>query len=163
MTATNRSGKTTFTTPSEREIVITRVVDAPRELVFEMWTSCEHLPHWMGPAIMEMTGCQIDLREGGAWRFEWRSPDGFVMGMGGVYTEIAPPERLVSTEKMDGFPDEALSTLVLTVENGKTTITNTVLYPSRETRDAVLESGMQEGVSEGFDRLDEYLRVLQQS
>ncbi len=157
MTATDKSGVTIFTTPSEREIVISRVIAAPREIVFEMWTSCEHLPHWMGPASMEMTGCRIDLREGGSWRFEWRGPDGFEFGMEGVYREIARPERLISTEMMDGFPDELTSTLVLTEQDGRTRITNTVLCPSRETRDALLASGMQDGVSEGFERMETYL------
>ncbi len=160
MTVTHRGGSTTFATPTDREIVITRVVDAPRELVFEMWTSCEHLPRWMGPAVMEMTGCRVDLREGGSWRFEWRGPDGFELGMSGVYKEIAPPERLVSTEMMGGYSDELLSTLMLTEEDGITTIANTVLCPSKEIRDAMLASGMEDGVAEGFERMDEYLREL---
>ncbi len=158
MTAMSHSHRTEFTTPSDREICMTRTFDAPRELVFDAWTSCAHLPHWMGPEVMQMIACEIDLRVGGAWRFVWRGPDGFELGLGGVYQEIVPPERLVSTEVMDGSPGESLSTLVLTENNGKTTITNTALYPSKEARDAMLASGMEGGVTEGFERLDAHLR-----
>lgn len=163
MTARDRIGETIFTTPSDREIVMTRVIDAPREAVFDAWTNCEHLPHWMGPAIMEMIACQIDLRVGGSWRFVWRGPDGFEFGMSGVYLEIDAPERLVSTESMDGFPGETQSVLVLTEQDGKTTITNTVVYPSKEVRDTLLESGMKDGVAEGYDRLEARLGQLRDS
>ncbi len=161
MATANRVGVTTFTTPSDREIVATRVVDAPRRLVFEAWTSPEHLPHWMlGPAGWTMPVCEVDLRPGGAWHFVWRRADGTEMGMRGVYREITPPERLVSTESWGGDWPETLNTLVLTEEDGKTTMTCTVLYPSREARDAVLGTRMKEGWSASYDRLDEYLRTI---
>jgi uncharacterized protein YndB with AHSA1/START domain len=160
MTAANKIGETTFTTPSDREIVMTRVFDAPRALVFDACTHPEHLPHWFGPRGWTLPVCEIDLRPGGAWRFVLRGRDGTEMGMRGVYQEIAPPERLVSTESFDDYPGETLNTLILSEEDGKTTYTVTVLYPSKEVRDAVLESGMQEGASESFDRLAEYLRAL---
>ena len=114
MAATNKAGATTFTTPSDREIVMTRVFDAPRRLVLEAWTSPEHLPHWMtGPPGWTMPVCEIDLRPGGAWRFVWRKADGTEMEMRGVYREVVPPERLVSTESWGGDWPETLNTLDL--------------------------------------------------
>jgi len=161
MATANEIGATTFTTPSELEIVMTRVVDAPPALVFEAWTSPEHLPNWMtGPEGWTMPVCEVDLRPGGAWRFVWRRDDGSEMEMSGLYREIAPPERLVSTESWGGDWPETVNTVVLTEEDGKTTITQTVAYPSLEARDAALQTGMKEGVSISFDRLADYLRTL---
>ncbi|MDQ3871050.1 MAG: SRPBCC family protein [Chloroflexota bacterium] len=161
MSTASKTGTTTFTTPSDREIVMTRVVDAPRELVFEVHTNPEHMPHWMlGPEGWTMPVCEIDLRPGGAWHFVWRHSDGREMEMRGVYQEITPPERLVNTESWGGDWPETLNTLVLTEEDGKTTITSTMLYPSKEARDAALQTGMADGASETYHRLDEYLRTL---
>ena len=155
------SAATTLTTPSDREIVITRVVDAPRRLVFEAYTNPEHLPHWMlGPKGWTMPVCEIDLRPGGAWHFVWRRFDGTEMEMRGVYQEIVPPERLVSTESWGGDWPETLNTLILSEEDGKTTITSRVLYPSKEARDAALKTGMKDGMDQSFDRLDEYVRTM---
>src|SRR5256885_2488324 len=149
------SGDLTVTTPTDREIAMTRVFDAPRRLVFDAWTNPKYVPQWMlGPAGWTMPVCEIDLRPGGAWHFVWRRSDGTEMGMGGVYREIAPPERLVATESWGGDWPETLNTLVLTEKDGRTTITQTMLYPSREARDAALETGMKEGGSESFCRLD---------
>jgi uncharacterized protein YndB with AHSA1/START domain len=160
MTEANRDGATTFTTPSDREIVISRVFDAPRRLVWEAVTDPEHVPHWYGPRGWTLPVCEMDFRPGGAWRHICRGPDGMQMGMRGVYQEIVPPERFVSTESFDDFPGESLNTLTLTEEDGKTTITVTVLYPSKEVRDAVLASGMQEGASQTYDRLAGHLRTM---
>ena len=160
MATAHKVGATTFTTPSDREIVATRVVDAPRRLVFDAWTSPEHVPHWMlGPEGWTMPVCEIDLRPGVAWHFIWSRSDGTEMEMRGGYREIVPPERLVSTESWGGDWPETLNTLVLTEEDGKTTMTCTVLYPSKEARDAALGTGMKEGWSASYDRLDEYLRL----
>ena len=149
------------TNRGDRELVMTRVVDAPRRLVFEAWTKPEHLPHWMlGPPGWTMPVCEIDLRPGGEWHFIWRRADGNEMGMRGEYREIAPPERLVSTESWGGDWPETLNTLVLSEKDGKTTLTNTILYPSKEAREAALKTGMKEGVSKSFDRLAEYLRTI---
>jgi len=149
------------TTPTDREIVMTRVFDAPRRLVFEAWTNPEHLPHWMlGPEGWTMPVCEIDLRPGGAWHFVWRRADGTEMAMSGVYKEVMPPERLVTTEAWGGNWAETINTLTLSEENGKTTSTNTILYPSKEARDAAHKTGMMEGASQGFNRLDEYLRTM---
>jgi uncharacterized protein YndB with AHSA1/START domain len=97
------SAALTVTTPTDREIVITRGFAAPRRLVFEAYTNPEHLPHWMlGPPGWTMPICKIDLRPGGAWHFGWRNVDGTLMEMRGVYREVKPPERLVSTESWGG-------------------------------------------------------------
>ena len=161
MTATQKAKTTTFTLPTDREIVMTRVVDAPRTLVWEVHTSPTHLPHWMlGPQGWTMPICEIDLRPGGAWRFVWRQADGNEMEMRGEYREVVAPERLVSTESWGSGWPETINTMLLSEAGGKTTITSQVLYPSKQARDAALESGMQDGVTEGFDRLAEYLHTL---
>lgn len=147
------------TAPGDREIVMTRVVDAPRHLVFAAFTKPEFVKKWLlGPPGWSMPVCEIDLRVGGSYRYVWRKDaTGTEMGMGGIFREIAPPERLVATEKFDEawYPGEAVSTLVLSEKDGKTTITQKVLYESREARDAVLKSGMESGVAASYDRLEE--------
>jgi uncharacterized protein YndB with AHSA1/START domain len=156
----NETGTLQVTTPSEREIEMTRVFDAPRNLVFDAWTKPELLRRWLGVrAGWSMAVCEVDLKVGGEYRYVWRGADGAEMGMGGVYREIVAPERLVVTESFDEpwYPGEALDTLVLVEGDGKTTATTTVLYESQEIRDAVLESGMARGVAESYDTLDEYL------
>ena len=161
MAATNKFGLTTVTTPSDREILMTRVFDAPRRLVFQAWTNPEHVPHWMlGPKGWTMPVCEIDPRPGGAWHFVWRHSDSTEMEMRGVYREITPPERLVSTESWGGKWPETLNTLILSEKDGKTTIAQTVLYPSKEARDEALKTGMNEGVNQSFDRLAEYLATM---
>ncbi len=161
MAMASKVGITTFATPTDREFVITRVLDAPRRLVFEAWTNPEHVPRWLlGPEGWTMPVCEIDLRPGGAWRFVWRHADGREMEMHGVYREIAPPDRLVSTESWGGDWPETLNTLVFSEEDGQTTLTCTILYPSKEARDAALKTGMKEGVSMSYDRLAEYLQTL---
>ncbi len=161
MNAVSRDGAASPPTLSDREIVVTRVFDAPRRLVFEAWTNPEHVPHWMlGPEGWTMPVCEIDLRPGGAWHFVWRHSDETEMAMRGVYREIVPPERLVTTESWGGDWPETLNTLVLAEEDGKTTVTITVLYPSQEARDAALATGMKQGMSLSFDRLTDYMRTL---
>jgi uncharacterized protein YndB with AHSA1/START domain len=158
---TTNSGRTTLTTPSDREVAMTRVFDAPRELVFEAWTSPEHVPHWLlGPEGWEMPVCEIDLRPGGSWRYVWRKADGTEMEMEGDFNEVAPPERIVNTERWGGDWPETVNTVTFTEENGRTTVTITVLYPSQEARDAAIGTGMVDGASESFARLDERLRSL---
>ena len=152
-----------LTTPSEREIAMTRVFDAPRKLVFDAWTKPELIKRWLGVrAGWSMVVCEVDLKVGGAYRYVWRGPDGVEMGMGGVYREIVPPERLVCTEQFDDpwYEGEALDTLVMVEEGGKTTVTTTVRHASREVRDAVLKSGMDRGVAESYDTLAELLASI---
>jgi len=147
------------TLPSEREMVMTRVFDAPARLVFDAWTKPEHLPHWFGPHGWTMPVCEVDLRPGGAYRFVMRKEDGTEMIMRGVYHEVSPPGRLVSSEYYDEWPDNALhNTLVLEEHDGKTTLTATSVFDSLEMREAW--SGAKEGARESFERLDEHLKVM---
>jgi uncharacterized protein YndB with AHSA1/START domain len=140
--------------------VITRVFDAPRRLVFDAWTKCEHLRHWMlGPDGWSMTICEIDLRPGGAQRLGWRHTDGSVMEIRSVYKEVVPPEKLVATESWGGKWPDTLITHRLTEENGRTTATITMLYPSKEARDMALQSGMKEGMALSYNRLEAYLQA----
>jgi uncharacterized protein YndB with AHSA1/START domain len=158
-----QTGTLQLTTPSEREIVMSRAFDAPRSLVFDAWTKPELLERWLGVrGGWSMVICEVDLRVGGAYRFVWRGPDGAEMGMGGIYREIESPERLVATELFDEpwYPGEALGTTALVEEGGRTTATTTVLYESEEIRDAVLESGMARGVAVSYDMLAEFLASI---
>jgi uncharacterized protein YndB with AHSA1/START domain len=158
MSSNLHTGETRIEVSSERELVMARSFDAPRELVFRAFSSPEHLPHWMlGPDGWEMTACEVDLRPGGRWRFAWRNRDGSTMEMGGRYVEVEPPARIVQTECWGGDWPETLNTLVLEEDDGRTTITQTVAYPSPEARDAALGSGMKEGASRSFERLAEHL------
>jgi len=137
--------------------VLERVFDAPRELVWKTWTDPELLPRWYGPRA-ETIVHRLELKPGGLWLVEmqWGGNSNYQRV---EYTEVTPPERLVSTESWGGDWPETLNTLVLTEEDGKTTMTCTVLYPSKEARDAALGTGMKEGWSASYDRLDEYLRL----
>ncbi len=143
--------------PTEREVVMTRVFDAPRRLVFDALTKPELLKRWFGPRGWSLVVCEADLKVGGAWRWVLRGPDGRDMGMRGVYQEITPPEWLVSTESFDDYPGESLNTLILSEEDGKTTFTIKVRYASQEIRDAVIKSGMEHGAAECYDKLAEML------
>jgi uncharacterized protein YndB with AHSA1/START domain len=153
-----------ITAHSEREIVVTRVFDAPRRLVFDAYTKPELIKRWLlGPDGWSMPICEIDLRAGGKYRYVWRNDtDGSEMGMGGVYREVVPPERIVVTEIFDEawYPGEAVDTIVLVEQKGQTTLTQTILYNSRETRDAVLKSPMQTGMAASYDRLEKFLPSL---
>jgi len=157
----NHTGTLKVTMPTDREIEVTRVFDAPRRLVFEVWTNPKHVPQWMlGPPGWTMPVCEIDLRVGGAWHFVWRRADGTEMEMRGVYREITPPERLVSTESWGGPWPETVNTLTLVEKDGQTTATLTILYPSQEARDAALKTGMKDGMAMSFDRLAEVLQTM---
>ena len=152
------------TTPSDREIVVTRLFDAPRRLVFDAMTKPEHVRRWWG--ILDdrhsVSVCEIDLRPGGAWRFVGRGPEGDIPAFYGVYHEISPPDRLVYTEIFEPFPDaESVVTAVLTEEAGKTRLTVTGRYSSRKVRDLVLESGMERGAAISYDRMEDLLAELQ--
>jgi uncharacterized protein YndB with AHSA1/START domain len=154
--------KLTVNAQGDRDIVMTRTFDAPRDLVFEAHTKPELVKRWLtGPPPWEIVVCEIDLRAGGKFRYVWRNPtNGTEMGMGGVYREIVAPERIVSTEKFDDpwYEGEAVGTLLLTEENGRTTLTNIVTYSSREARDGVLASGMASGVEISYDKLEKMVR-----
>ncbi len=155
------SGTFNITARGDREIVVTRVFDAPRRLVFDAYTQPELLKKWLlGPDGWSMPVCEIDLRAGGKYRYVWRNDsNGREMGMGGIYREAVSPERIVATEVFDEawYAGEALNTIVLTERDGKTTLTQTILYNSSETRDAVLKSPMQHGMAMSYDRLETFL------
>jgi uncharacterized protein YndB with AHSA1/START domain len=158
------SGTFNITAHGDREIVVTRVFDAPRQLVFDAYTKPELVKKWLlGPDGWSMPVCEIDLRVGGKYRYVWKNDiDGREMGMGGVYREVAAPEKIVATEVFDEawYPGEAVDTIVLTERDGKTTLAQTILYNSRETRDAVLKSPMQTGMAASYDRLEKFLPSL---
>jgi uncharacterized protein YndB with AHSA1/START domain len=149
------------TTPTEREIVVTRVFNAPRNLVFDAWTNPKYLPHWMlGPDGWTMPVCEIDLRPGGSWHFVWRHSNGKEMEMRGEYREVKPPERVVSSESWGPDWPETLNTVAFSEYAGKTTATITLLYASKEARDAALKTGMKQGMALSYDRLENYLSSL---
>jgi uncharacterized protein YndB with AHSA1/START domain len=149
------------TTPSDREMVMTRVFDAPRDLVFEAHTSCEHVSNWWGPRKYEVASCDIDFRPGGTWRIVHRGPDGDEITFHGEYREIVRPERIVWTFGFEGMPGTpGPETMVFEEHDGKTTLTTTSVFDSVEERDGVLESGMESGAVETYERLDEYLEAL---
>ena len=150
-------------TPSDREVAIARVVNAPRQLVFDTYTKPELLRRWMtGPPGWSFAICDIDARVGGSYRYVWRGPGGVEMGMRGVFREVVRPERIVSTEVFDQswYEGDAVGTVTFVEQAGQTTITTTVRYASQETRDAVLKSPMAEGMAAGFNNLDELLAAL---
>ena len=157
------TGSLKLTTRGDREIVMTRIFDAPRNLVFEAFSKPELVRQWLlGPPGWSMPVCEIDFRVGGRYRYVWRHANGQEMGMGGVHREIVVPERIVATEKFDEswYPGEAVGTIVLVEQGGKTALTQTVLYESSEAREAVLKSPMEQGVTAGYDRLAELLATL---
>ena len=167
MPASRAANSDTFkaTTPSDRVIVLTRVFDAPRHLVFDAMTKPEHVRRWWGclDERYSVPVCEIDLRPGGAWRFVGRGPQGEYTFYG-EYREVAPPERLVFTEIFAPFPDvESIVTSVFAEEGSKTRLTMTALYPSLEVRDMVMNTGMAGGAAISYDRLEELVGELQQS
>jgi uncharacterized protein YndB with AHSA1/START domain len=155
--------KLQVTTPSDREIAMTRVFDAPRDLVFDAWTKPELLKRWLGVfGNWSFAVCEVDLRVGGRYRYVWRGTDGMEMGMGGVYREIVRPDRLVTTEEFDDpwYPGDAQGTTVFVEKGGKTAVTTTVRYASKEARDGVLKSPMESGVAQSYDKLAEILASI---
>jgi uncharacterized protein YndB with AHSA1/START domain len=151
-------------TPSDREIQLSRDFDAPRSLVFDAFTKPELVRRWLlGPPGWIMPVCEIELRVAGSYRYVWRSEkDGSQMGIRGVFREITPVERLVATERFDDawYPGEALDTTVFEERRGITRTTITVLYESQEARDTARRSGMEHGMAAGYDRLETLLPTL---
>ncbi len=161
-TVSRQVGAMTLSLPSDREIVLTRAFDAPRELVFEAHSKPEHLRQWWGPRRYDVTVCEIDFRPGGAWRMAHRGPDGEEFGFHGEYREIVPPEKIVWTFEFEGAPGNvSVETATFEERDGKTVVTASALYDSPEARDAMLQSGMEGGAAETYDRLEEYLATLQ--
>ncbi len=153
-----RSAK--VTTPSEREIVIERVFDAPRALVFEAWTKAEHVVHWWDPSGAPLAICEIDLRPNGAFRFVNSGPEGAKYPFTGFYREITPPARLVIGGPSPVSKGESLCTLVFSELDGKTTLTMTFECQSRADRDALLQMRVDVGTTLTLNNLGEYLRAI---
>ncbi len=150
-----------LTFPSDREIVITRVFDAPRQLVFEAWTKPEHVRQWYGPSFLTMTVCEIDLRVGGQWRYVLQAADGREYAFSGEYREIVSPERLVSTEWYEAIPGaDYLVTAAFDEHAGKTTLTTHLRYRSQEYRDGHINAGMEDGMRATLARLDAHLAAM---
>lgn len=152
------SNTLTLTTPSDTEIVISRVFHAPADLIFTALTTPQHLRRWWGLRCMEMRSCDVELRPGGAYRFVLRMPDGSELGFHGEYLELEPGSRIVQTFVYEPIPEaQAQETLELLPVPGGTRLTVTVKHESREHRDGQLNSGMESGLSESWDRLEELL------
>jgi uncharacterized protein YndB with AHSA1/START domain len=148
-------------TPSDREILYTRTFHAPRRLVFEAWTRPEHIRSWMlGPEGWSMPVCECDARTGGKWRYVWRKDGGTEMEMSGVFKEVTPPERIVHTERWGpGWP-ETLNTIEFVETDGVTTVTLQTLYPTKQDRDAAMNTGASTGLETSYKRLDDVLGRL---
>lgn len=149
-------GALQITTPSDREIVMTRVFDAPRELVYEAFTTPELLKRWLGVhAGWTFAVCEVDIRTGGGYRYVWRRDDGYEMGMRGFCSEVVPPERIVASEKFDHawYEGNCLSTVTFVERDGRTTLRMALLYDSKAIRDAVLASPMESGIAAGYNTL----------
>jgi uncharacterized protein YndB with AHSA1/START domain len=153
----------TLTLLSDREVVVTRAFDAPRRLVFAAMSTCEHMARWWGPRGYDLTVCEMDLRPGGAYRFVQRSPDGGIHPFKGVFREIAAPERIVFTQIYDVAPineHEVIVTNTLSERDGRTTLSQHLLFDSIEARDGMIGSGMEWGEAQSFERMDELLVEL---
>jgi uncharacterized protein YndB with AHSA1/START domain len=154
----------TLTTPSEREIVITRMFDAPRELVFKAVTDPTLIPRWWGPRRYETIVDKMDVRVGGVWRFINRDADGNEFAFNGTYREIVPPERVVQTFEFEPMPGHvSVDTMTLEEVGGKTKLTSRSLFDSREDRDGMMQSDMESGVRETYDRFEEVLQEIQKN
>jgi uncharacterized protein YndB with AHSA1/START domain len=159
--ATKGRAAPTVSLPSEREVVGTRVFEAPRRLVFEAWSRPEHLRRWIGPRTLTVTECELDLRPGGIWRTVLRGPDGREYAFSGVYREVVPPERLVYTWRFETRPRrEALETLTFDEHEGRTTLTTRTRFQSAAELDGWAQSGGRESLLETLQRLAEHLEAL---
>jgi uncharacterized protein YndB with AHSA1/START domain len=158
---TTNGSTLSVTLPSDREIEMSREFDAPRDLVFEVLTKPEHLQHWYGPRDYSISSCDVDFRAGGKWRIVHRDQQGNEFAFRGEIREIAAPQRAVRTFEWEGLPGHiSVETLRLEDLGGRTRITVTSSFDSVEDRDGMLQSGMERGASESYDRLSEYLATL---
>ncbi len=158
------SGTAAVTLPTDTQILIRREFDAPKHLVYEAWTTPEHIRRWWSGGRGEMTVADVDLRVGGAWRYAMNVEAGFEIGFHGEFKEIVPNERIVSTEVFEGMPDgegglvgggESLNTLTLTETDGRTTLEVLVQHETKEQRDGHIESGMEAGMQDAMDLLEQ--------
>ena len=162
MAAATSSGTATVTMPTDEQILIEREFDAPKQLVYRAWTTPELVRQWWHAKRGEVTVAEIDLRVGGRWRWVMVTPDGFEVGFHGEYREIVPDERLVTTEVYEGIPvpegeseEGALNTLTLTEADGRTTLSLLVQHASQESRDMHINSGMEDGLQDALDLVEE--------
>jgi len=155
------SGSATVTLPTDEQILITREFDAPKHLVYKAWTTPELVKRWWNAKRGEVTIAEIDLRVGGTWRYVMVTNDGVEVGFHGEYREIVPNERIVSTEVYEGMPPAegpeqgTLNTATFTEADGRTTLTILVQAPSKEIRDAIIDSGMEAGMQDAMDLLEQ--------
>jgi uncharacterized protein YndB with AHSA1/START domain len=150
-----------MTMPSDREIQLTRMFNAPRDLVFKAMTSCEHLSKWLGPRYLTMVSCEMDFRPGGSYRYVHRTADGAEFAFRGEIREIDAPQRVVQTFEFEMMPGHiSVETLTLEEIDGMTRLTVRSLFSSTEDRDGMASSGMDAGARESYDRLEEYLPAL---
>jgi uncharacterized protein YndB with AHSA1/START domain len=157
MAAVGSSGTATVTLPTEEQILITREFAAPKHLVYQAWTTPELVRRWWNANRGEVTVAEIDLRVGGTWRYVMMTPEGLEVAFHGEYREIVPNERIVSTEVYEGVPDGegTLNTLTLAEADGRTTLTVLVQCPSKDVRDAIIDSGMEAGMQDAMDLLEQ--------
>jgi len=162
MAVTTPSQSATVTLPTDEQILITREFDAPKHLVYRAWTTPELVKRWWNAKRGEMIVAEIDLRVGGRWRYAMVTPDGVEVAFHGEYREIVPNERIVSTETYDGLPEgvteeqgTTVNTATFAEKDGRTTLTVLVQAPSKESRDAIVDSGMEAGLQDALDLLEE--------
>jgi uncharacterized protein YndB with AHSA1/START domain len=155
------TGTAAVTLPTDEQILITRAFDAPKHLVYRAWTTPELVKRWWSGQQGRVTSAEIELRVGGLWRFVMMASEGYEVAFHGEYHEIVPEERIVSTEVFEGMPDaEALDTVTFTEVDGRTTLTLLVQHASKEHRDAHIDSGMETGMQESFDLLEQVAASL---
>jgi uncharacterized protein YndB with AHSA1/START domain len=152
-----------FTLPSDREVLGSRLLDAPPDIVYQAYTDPEAIAQWWGPARYTTTVDKLDVRPGGAWRFIQRAADGGEHIFSGVFREVVPSKRLVFTFNYEALPGhEAVETILLEpADGGRTTVTDNLLFQNREDRDGMIQSGMEEGAAESIERLAALLKTLQ--
>jgi uncharacterized protein YndB with AHSA1/START domain len=154
--AVTSSGTAVVTLPTDTQILITRAFDAPKHLVYKAWSTPELIKRWWSGDRGEVTIAEVDLRVGGRWRYVMTANGGFEVAFHGEYREIVPNERVVSTEIYEGMPEaEAVVTNTFTEKDGRTTLTILMQLPSKEDRDAVISSGMEGGMQEAMDHLEQ--------
>ena len=158
MEALASSGTAVVTLPTDTQILITREFEAPKHLVYKAWTTPELIKRWWSGERGEVTSAEVDLRVGGTWRYVMVANEGFEVAFHGEYREIVPNERVVCTEVFEGMPEtdgDVVCTYTFTEEDGRTTLTLLVDHPSTEIRDMVIDSGMEGGMQEAMDHLEQ--------
>lgn len=148
--------------PGKQNVIVTRVFDAPRDLVFKVYTEPKHIPRWWGPRYLTTTIEKMDVKAGGLWRFVQRDPDGNEFAFHGVYHDIVSPERIVQTFEYEGTPGRVLleTAIFEALPDGKTRLTGNSVFQSVEDRDGMVSEGMESGQREGWERFAELLATL---